>query len=837
MAELSPHSCKTVRLGLFPLLTVLVCGLAAKADAPAPRSSAADNAFFDKEVLPLLQAHCLSCHGGEKAVKGGLKLTSREDIFKGGDDGPVVSLDKPETSLLLKAINHAGDIRMPPKGKLAAAQIETLTKWVRIGVPFSETKAIARHDPPSPTDEKARKFWSFQPVVRPHLPAVKDAAWVKTPVDAFVLAKLEAAGLRPAAPASKTDLLRRVTYDLVGLPPTVAEIDAFVADTGPDAYERVVDRLLQSPHYGERWARHWLDLVRYAETNGYEVDGPKPNVWRFRDYAIKSFNDDKPYDQLVKEQLAGDEIDRAGTEGLIATGYYRLAPVDGGAPDRLQAQYDNLDDLVATTGQVFLGLTVNCARCHDHKIDPFPQKDYYRLLAFFHNVGGGGRRGGGMANIGGKADTAAQQAEIAQRQQQIADLKASIKAFEDALVPHLTGGEVDDFKTPEYRVDIAAKHVPQHVAQQDFEYYRDRVRNLAQLERARPPSMAQALTVSESGRNAPETFVFLRGNPRAKGDKVEPGFPSVLPAMEPKIVPPENTRTSGRRTALANWIASPENPLTARVMANRLWQHHFGRGIVRSSSDFGYQGTPPTHPQLLDWLASEFVAGGWKMKALHRLIVTSAAYRMSSRPDVAALAKDPENDLFWRFDSRRLSAEELRDAILAVSGNINLTKMGGPSIYPKISAEVHAGQSRPGSGWLRSPPDEQARRSVYVHIKRSLILPIHAAFDAADPDSSCPVRFTTTVPTQALGMINGEFLNTQAKVFAESVRQMAGDDRTAQVRATLRRAMQREPSEAEVRRGVEFLARMREKQGTTDEEALRLFCLMTLNLNEFVYLH
>ncbi|HTK74571.1 MAG TPA: DUF1549 domain-containing protein, partial [Gemmataceae bacterium] len=503
MAELSPNRCIAIRLSLPAVLAVLLCGAAVAADVPSRPLSAEEAAFFEKDVLPLLKAHCLSCHGGEKSGKGGLKLTSRADILKGGDDGPVVALDQPESSLLVKAINHNGDIRMPPKGKLAASQIETLTKWVRLGVPYVEPPGeTVRHGPPQ-VDEQARNFWSFRPVVWPKVPETPVAHAPGSPIDTFIIARLNAASVRLAPPATKTSLLRRLYYDLVGLPPTPEEVAGFLADESAVAYVKVVDRLLGSPHYGEKWGRHWLDLVRYAETNGYEVDGPKPNVWRYRDYVIKSFNDDKPYDRFIKEQLAGDELGDAGIEGLIATGYYRLAPVDGGAPDRLQAQYDGLDDVVATTGQVFLGLTVNCARCHDHKIDPFPQKDYYRLLAFFHNVGNGGR-GGGQRMIGGKADTAAQQAEVAQRQQQIVDLKASIKAFEDALVPHLTGGEIDDFKTPEYRVDIASKHVPEHVAQQDFEYYRDRVRNLAMLERSRPPSQAQALTVFENRRPPPE---------------------------------------------------------------------------------------------------------------------------------------------------------------------------------------------------------------------------------------------------------------------------------------------------------------------------------------------
>jgi mono/diheme cytochrome c family protein len=804
--------------------------LAADAEKPSPTEAAK---FFETQVRPILSANCVSCHGGEK-TRSGLKLTSRESLLKGGDHGPAVSSDKPEESLLLRAIGYTDDeLKMPPKGKLTQAQIDTLTRWVKMGAPWSEGATVAKRHGPPPVDEQARSFWSFRPVARPKVPEVKNASWVKTPIDAFVLAKLEAAGLAPAPPVGKTSLLRRLTYDLTGLPPTPEEVDAFLADSSPNAYEKVVDRLLASPHYGEHWARHWLDLVRYAETNGYEFDAVKPNAWRFRDYVIKSFNDDKPYDRFVKEQLAGDELEPVTTDGIVATGYYRLAPVDSGAPDRLQAMYDGLDDIVATTGQVFLGLTVNCARCHDHKIDPFPTADYYRLLAFFHNISSRSSQ----RRITLEVDQDVQKESVAQYQQQVNDLKKAIKEFEDALLPHLTGGEIDDFKNPDYRVDIARKHVPEHVPQQDFQYYSDRVRQLAQLERRQPAALAQALCVAENGRTPPETFVLVRGSPRSKGDKVEPGFPSVLTNKAPEIpAPASGAATTGRRKVLADWIASPENPLTARVMVNRVWQHHFGRGIVRSSSDFGYRGTPPTHPELLDWLAGELVERGWRLKALHKLILTSNAYRMSSRPDAAALTKDPENDLFWRFDLRRLSAEEVRDSILAVSGNLNKSKMGGPSIFPRISAEVLAGQSRPGSGWRPSSPDEQARRSVYVHIKRSLTVPILGAFDAADPDASCPVRFTTTQPTQALSMLNGDFLNEQAKVFADDLRKKAGDDPAAQVRLALRRATQRDPSAKEVERGVEFLARLRDKHQLTPEEALRSFCVLALNLNEFVYL-
>jgi hypothetical protein len=792
--------------------------------------------FFEARVRPILQAHCLQCHDGPKA-RGGLRLTSRDTLLQGGTRGPAVSPDRPGDSLLLQAVNHSG-LKMPPKGKLPQAQIDTLERWVRMGAPWPKaTMAIARQGSP-PVDAQARQFWSFRPVVRPSVPAVKQADWARTPIDAFILARLEAAGLSPAPPAARESLLRRVYYDLIGLPPSTDEVDAFLADPSPRAYEKAVDRLLASPHYGEKWGRHWLDLVRYAETNGYEFDAVKPSAWRYRDYVIASLNADKPYDRFVKEQLAGDELEPATAEGLIATGYYRLGPWDSGAPDRLQAAYDELDDVVSTTGQVFLGLTVGCARCHDHKIDPLPHKDYYRLLAFFHNVQRYNPRRA-LRSIGNAGDQGKQKQEIAEYQKHLGAVRQQVRAIEDALLLHLEGGERDDFAFEQYRPDIVRKHVPQHVSRETFERYQALRSEGAALEQKRPSGLAQALCVSESSRTPAKTFVLLRGNPRSRGEAVEPGFPSVLadkppPPPAPPPAPPRDGRTTGLRRVLAEWIASRSNPLTARVMANRLWQHHFGRGIVRSSSDFG---SPPTHPELLDWLASEFVAQGWSLKAMHRLIVTSSAYRMSSRPDPVALERDPENDLFWRFDLRRLTAEEVRDSVLAVCGNLNAATMHGPSVYPRIEREVLAGQSRPGSGWGRSSPEEQARRSVYAHVKRSLSVPQLAAFDAADVDSSCPVRFTTTQPTQALGMLNGEFLNAQAQIFAADLRQKAGDDPREQVRLALRRVTQREPSAREVERGVQLLARMRETHQLSGEAALRSFCLLAPNLNEFIYLN
>ena len=793
------------------------------ADAPLPSDGIA---FFESKVRPVLQARCVACHGGGKA-KGGLDLSSREGLLKGGDRGPAVSLEAPGQSVLVEAINHR-DLKMPPKGKLPQAEIDILGRWVEMGVPWPSGDSTPKVGPP-PVDDRARNFWSFRPVIRPEIPKVARGDWARTPIDGFVLARLEAVGLAPAPPAPKTSLLRRVTYDLTGLPPSPDEVDAFLADSSPDAYEKVVDRLLASPRHGERWARHWLDLVRYAETDGYEFDAPKPGAWRYRDYVIESLNGDKPYDRFIKEQLAGDELQPGSDEALIATGYYRVGPWDSGAPDKLQATFDELDDIVGTTSQVFLGLTANCARCHDHKSDPFPTADYYRMLAFFRGV----RRYSPRTSLRPLAAPSVRDAAaLSESRKKIEAVVAQIKAIEDALLPHLEGVERDDFQSEQYRAEIIERHVPKDVSPVDFRRYQSLAREKSSLERSRP----QALCVSEGGGSPPETSILLRGNPRSPGEKVEPGFPSVITPESPGLpAPADDARSSGRRAVLADWIASPKNPLTARVMVNRIWQHHFGRGIVRSSSDFGYKGTPPTHPELLDWLAAEFVAKGWSLKAMHRLIMTSNAYKMSSKPDPKALAGDPENDKLWRFDLRRLEAEEVRDSILAVCGNINLGVMGGPGIYPKIQREVLVGQSRPGSGWGQSGPEERARRSIYVHIKRSLAVPLLASFDAADVDASCPVRFATTQPTQALGLLNGEAINDQARIFAEDVRARSGQDPAAQVRLALRRVTQRDPSSREVGRGVEFLAMMQGRHGLDPSEALAKFCLLALNLNEFVY--
>jgi mono/diheme cytochrome c family protein len=809
----------------------------------AAKPSPAASQFFESKVRPLLAENCFQCHG-DKKQRGSLRLDSLASILEGGDQGPALVPGHPEKSLLVKAISHADpDFKMPPTKKLSREQIADLTNWIKLGAPWpGGAKAVAsapRKEEKAITAEE-RAHWAFQPVKRPAPPAVRNHGWSRRPIDQFILARLEAKGLQPNPPAPPQELLRRVYYDLTGLPPPPQEVADFVAKWNAPSgkrqalWEDTIDRLLDSPRYGEKWARHWLDLVRYAETNSYERDNPKPHVWRYRDYVIRAFNGDKPFDQFIREQLAGDELDAANADCLIATGYYRLGIWDDEPSDPVQSRYDGLDDIVATTGQVFLGLTFDCARCHDHKIDPILQKDYYRLVSFFHNINH--YRNGGPTDeqpIG----TPEQREAFAKAAKKVQDKRAELQAKITAIENEFRRLAKADGTASADLIKLIRTDGPRILGQQKYDQWEQLTFAFNESRAAeRMPKIDMALCVTEAGPRAPDTFVMLRGNPHVKGDKVEPAFPTIFNLPQPKLPdPPAGAKSSGRRRMLADWIASPDNVLTARVIVNRLWQHHFGRGIVRSPNDFGMQGMRPTHPELLDWLAAEFVEKGWRMKALHRLILTSNAYQMSSRGNAEALKLDPTNDLFWRFDMRRLTGEEIRDSILAVSGNLDL-KMFGPSIYPEIPEEVLQGQSMPGRGWKRkAPAEEQNRRSVYVHVKRSLLLPILESFDLAEPDRSTPVRFSTTQPTQALGMLNGEFLNKQAGIFAQRLQKEAGNDVAGQVRLALSLATQRPPSAEEVQRGVRLIETLQREESLTTEAALRMYCLVVLNLNEFVY--
>ena len=978
----------------------LLLGLAISATAAADQPNAEQQGVdFAREIQPIFARRCYKCHG-PNVQEGGLQLSSRKAALAELDSGDraVVPGDVEASGILARVRSQDESDRMPPEGKpLSPEQTARIQQWIKAGASW------ANH-------------WAFEALRRPAVPKPKNAAWVRNPIDAFVLDRLEAAGLTPAPPADRVVLLRRAYYDLIGLPPTPAQVDAFLADKSPKAYEHVVDRLLKSPQYGEKWARHWLDLVRYAETNGYERDSRKDLIWKYRDYVIRAFNQDKPYDRFVLEQLAGDELPDKTGDSVTATGFYRLGIWDDEPANRPLARYDYLDDILRTTGETFLGMTIGCARCHDHKIDPVAQKDYYSMLSFFSDISPHGKGNANHVRISAESDRPAFEKRVAERRrreqslaEQIAavesdfltrlakkhpDLKIrpgksstppeesaasgeelgasgeqrggqrggqrgvvvladSIKsgneweyttdkpaddwfeiAFddgnwkksqggfgargtpgavvrtqwrsrdvwlrkdfglteipaglvlnihhdEDAQV-YLNGKQIATFTgyvTDYKRVDVSAasldvlqtgrntlaihcrqtgggqyidagliadfsvpptvglvgKYGMEIIGREKLERWRQLRRELTQSQSEKlEPKTEFVMAVAERGRN--KTWILGRGLPAMQGDEVGPAFPQILdpPAAD---VPAQYAtgQTSGKRRVLAQWVASGDNPVTSRVIVNRIWQHHFGRGIVRTTSDFGFQGAPPSHPDLLDWLATEFVSEGWRMKAFHKLIMMSATYQMSSRNNLAALAKDPANDLFWRFNMRRLTAEELRDSILAVSGALN-PKMYGTSIYPPLPPEVLATASRPDAAWGRSSDEESARRTIYVHVKRSLRPPMLANFDSPNTDSACAVRMSTTVPTQALGMLNSKFMSDQAAKLAARLQREHPDDIKAQVARAIRLTAGRRPQEDEVRGDVAYVDQIIAKENLSPSAALRHYCLLILNTNEFVYL-
>ena len=630
------------------------------------------------------------------------------------------------------------------------------------------------------------------------------------------------------------------------MPPTPEQIDAFAKSTDAKAWEKLIDELLASPQYGEKWGRHWLDIVRYAESNGYERDGPKPNAWRYRDYVIRSFNDDKPYSKFIREQIAGDEMKRGPDESdpIIATGYYRLGVWDDEPADGLQAKADGFDDLVTITGQAILGMTLNCARCHDHKGDPILQTDYYKMVAFFGDIRNysndrNTNSSNSQTDISPANRRAVYEKELRDRLARIEALQKEMVAIEDVAIKTMTAEDQRSSEGPD-RPKVVVK-VPAKLDAATKKVYAEKKKEIEELRKKPSPVQDSALSVNHSDPRPPATFVNLRGNPHAQGVEVKPGFPEILGVADP-VIPP-GTKNSGRRTILADWLTAKANPIPARVLMNRLWLHHFGKGLVPTPNDFGKLGEQPTHPELLEWLAAEFLeptkntGEAQTMKRMHRLILTSAAYRRSSAAEAGNIKSDPANTYLWRFNMRRLNAEEVRDSILEVSGDLDGT-MYGPSVFPKIPKEVLAGQSVPGANWHYNPakPKEGNRRTVYVSVKRSLQVPILINHDQADPDNSCPVRYTTTVPTQALGMLNGEFTNGEAAALAERLRKEFPDDVSAQVTRGIRLTTGRIPKADEVAKDVAFLAAMKAKHKLDDAKALAQYALMLLNANEFVYL-
>ncbi|MBX2852277.1 MAG: PSD1 and planctomycete cytochrome C domain-containing protein [Phycisphaeraceae bacterium] len=994
---------------LAPLAGLLVLGLAfvlllspayaepgagVDPDVPAAPQDPDALAFFEKEVRPILDKRCVRCHGGEK-TKGKLSLVSREAMLKGGVSGDVIDWQDHVESLFLVAINYTDvDYEMPPTGKLPEEEIETLTRWVAAGLPWTPGKAgllvdpdeAGEHGPPS--IEEGKDYWAYKPIVKPEVPQIDDAAWAEHPIDALIYDKLKANGLEPNVEADRIALIRRASYNLTGLPPTPQEVQDFVNDEQPGAWERVIDRLLASKHYGEHWARHWMDIARYAETNGYERDGKKRNIWRYRDYLIRAFNSDTPYDRFIKEHVAGDLLPDRDAQSYIATGFNRLQIWDDEPTDRVQARADYISDIVDTTTNAFLATTLACAKCHDHKKDPITQSDYFAFYAFYNNIqeqvrgrddaislnlrdplGSEKQRkaeawdkrvvelrasihqtesafaravGSQFQDKKGKltpiAPTSEKQHQAWRYQTKDPGRDWSVQQFDDRAWPEAKGGFGYGLKRPNlpnawnsdniylrrtFRLTEGPQHLTLSITSKDAtEVYINGIR-VYQRKAATGPRYQQvqlpaealnalvvgsnslavksnkgtdglwfvdvglfagvvdpliakravidakgeellgkeklhqykvkrseldkllaapvarpypAMVLNERDRSLPKQQIHERGSANALGEEVPARFPLVLGGAAPDITElPAGMNANGRRLALADWLASPDNPLTARVMVNRIWQHQFGRGVVRTSSDFGRLGELPTHPELLDYLAATFIEQGWSIKELNKFIMTSKAYQMSSSAQKAGLEKDPTNNLFWRFDMRRMTAEEFRDSLLAVNGSLN-PKQFGPSIYTKMPKEVLATASRPGSAWGTSSEAERDRRSVYIHIKRSLREPLLAALDQAETDTPCPVRFATTVPTQSLITLNSEVMQDEAIVFAERLQKEAGPELADQVRLGLKLVLTREPTDEEVESNVVFVQDVMKEHGLDADRALKLFCLVAYNLNEFVYL-
>lgn len=795
------------------------------ADQPdgTPREAAAEETQtvdFARQVQPILAKHCYACHGPDEA-EGGLKFINAESAFAETDSGEfaIVPGDVQASVMLARIVSDDEYDQMPPEGdRVKPEDIAILRAWIAQGASWSD-------------------HWAFEPMKPQTPPEVDDPAWTVNPIDAFILDPVTRAGLQPNPMADRRTLIRRAYLDVTGLPPTLAQVQSFVDDPDPDAWPRLIDQLLDSPHYGERWGRHWLDLVRYGETNSYERDGVKPNAWKYRDYVIDSFNQDKPYDQFVREQLAGDELDSVTTETLTATGYYRLGIWDDEPADPLQARFDEIDDIIATTGQAFLGLTINCARCHDHKIDPIPQTDYYSMVAFLADVTSWGNRGDQVRNNQIDVTDAELTAKFQACDEEQRTIEDEMRRIEQSGIVKMSA---PDQRATEGRKREREKVLREKLRDQldadQWTRYEELKRNLKAVQDRRgslpPRELVMGLAVANP--RPEQTFVFFRGNPHSPADPVEPDFPTIFGQEPPVIAQADpSDRSAGRRRVLADWMTSDDNRLTARVIVNRLWQFHFGRGIVRSSNNFGQLGTPPTHPELLDWLALRLIDEDWKLKSMHRIIMNSRAYQMASTANDAGMAIDPGNDLFWRFDPRRLSAEEVRDSILAANGSLNRT-VGGPSFYPQLSAEVLAGQSRPGQGWGDSPEDQRNRRSVYIHVKRSLLTPLLTAFDFPDPDLTCEERFATLQPGQALSLMNSDFIDEQADRLAKSVDAANQDDQTI-VRRTIRAALQRDADEDEIVRGRQLIEDLQNEFGVSRDRAVQLFCLSVMNWNEFVF--
>jgi hypothetical protein len=804
---------------LTPLVCVwMVAAGAARAPAGEPAADPAAVEFFEKRIRPVLADNCFSCHGPQKQ-KGGLRLDSRSAQLTGGDSGPAVVPGDPARSRIVKAVRHDGELKMPPKGQLPAESVEHLTTWVKMGAPWPEVRGQRTEDRGQTTDP-AKGHWAFQPVRRPAVPEIPNPkSQIPSPIDAFVLAKLQAAGLGLSPPADKATLLRRVTLDLTGLPPTPQEVDAFVRDPSPAAYVNVVDRLLASPHYGERWGRHWLDLARYADSKGYVFQEERryPFAYTYRDYVIRAFNEDKPYNRFILEQLAADKLPLgADKHPLAAMGFLTLGR------RFLNNVHDIIDDRIDVVTRGLLGLTVQCARCHDHKYDPIPQADYYSLYGVF------------ASSVEPKdlplleqpkrtPEVIAFEKELAQREAEVAAYLQKRREYTVALsraVALTPGADIYALRAvvalgPHPVEQLPPEKLGRLLSRAD----RNKLRTIQQkadtLKANSPAAPPRAMALADAAQPV-EPHVFRRGNPANPGEAVPRRFLEVLAGPHRKPF----TDGSGR-LELARAIADPANPLTARVLVNRVWALHFGKGLVGTPSDFGLRSDPPTHPELLDYLADRFVADGWSVKKLHRLILLSDAYRQRSddRPECAKV--DPENRLLWKFNRQRLDLEALRDGMLAAAGRLDGT-VGGPAV-----------------DLLKEP--FVPRRTVYGFIDRQNLPGMYRTFDFASPDTHAPQRFTTTVPQQALFLMNSPFALQQAKSLAARPDVAEPSQPELRIDALYRLLYGRAPQPDEVELGVRFIdaagrERQRPEQPATTLTPWEQYAQVLLLANEFAFM-
>jgi hypothetical protein len=855
------------------------------AQAGAPPDAA--QVTYENVIQPMITAACGECHGDNKR-KADLDLRSKAAMLKGGESGPALVPGSAEKSLIYQMVR---DGKMPPRkdAKLTSKQIGLLKTWIDAGAHAPKVGVARTIAPGDRVTDEARKFWAFQKPVRPPMPVVRQAERVRTPIDAFILAKLAAKGLGLAPDADRITLLRRVSYDLLGLPPAPADIDSYLADDRPDAYERLLDRLLASPHYGERWGRHWLDAAGYVDTLGLDNDAALTysgveEIWRYRDYVVRSLNEDKPYDRFLTEQLAGDELEDWRSvekftpqiiDHLTATGFLRTAADSTFAMDIPAERYDVLHRTLDVMATNLLGLTVGCARCHDHKFDPIPQEEYYRLEAclmpafnpdswvrpgerHFDDVSANDKEGILHHN-------AVLDGQVAYLNRQLAELRRphQQKLFEAKLaaVPEVL------------RADVRAALAVAPDKRSEVQKYL--AAKLGPMLRVVPEEVRKALNVTELARSeqlmrlaadlgkrkqsfgkivgaydvkpAAVTRLLRRGDHLSPGREVQPGFVAALTNGKDTALlapPAPAAKSSGRRTALARWLTRPEHPLTARVIVNRVWQHFFGEGIVATPENFGHSGARPTHPELLDWLATEFVRGGWRLKPLHKLILSSTVYRQASaRSPAAATQPDPEridpaNTLLWRARLRRAESEVIRDAILAVSGQLDQT-MGGPPIPV---------ESRPDGMIVVEAkklltPTAQWRRSLYLFARRNYHVTLLSVFDQPIVATNCTRRTTSTVPLQALTLLNDAFMLEQAEHFAARVTRMAGTVPDRQIEEAFRLALARRPTDSESAWSTGLLERQTQRYmeqklspPQAGQKALASLCHMLLCASEFLYL-